>query len=72
MVERAKEVKTTTTRVSKNVAEFVEASALAGVSGFAIYTGLNNDGIAYSALLFAGAVVVLRAFQQLVKVFNKK
>lgn len=71
MVAKVKEAKITTARVGKNVAEFIEAASLAGVSGYAIYAGINNTGVAYSALTFAGVVVVLRAFQQLVKVFNK-
>lgn len=71
MVDKAKNVKQEAKTVSKNFAEFAEASALAGVSGFAIYSGLQNDSLAYKALGVAGVLIALRATQLLVKHFNK-
>lgn len=61
--------------VSKNVAEFVDATCLAVVSGFAIYQARYNRNLKSlwaSVLLFAGLVIALQAFVLLVRHFNKK
>lgn len=60
----------TTKTVLKNVGEFVDASCLAAVSGFAITEALRHSGFWYKALLFAGVVIALQAFILLVRHFN--
>lgn len=61
----------TTKTVLKNVIEFVDASCLAAVSGFAIFIALKHlQGNWYKALLFAGVVIALQAFILLVRHFN--
>lgn len=64
---------TTTKVVLKNVSEFVDAAALAAVSGYAIYEALqsNHKSFWYKALLIAGVLIALQAFVLLVKHFNK-
>src|SRR3990167_9664525 len=57
--------------VTRNAVEFVDAVCLAGVAGFAVYTGLHNEGMWYQLLLFAGVAISLQAFLLLVKHFNK-
>lgn len=57
--------------VSKNFAEFLDASCLLAVSGFSGYEALHNSGIWYKLLMFASAVIGLQAFVLLVRHFNK-
>lgn len=59
--------------VTKNVCEFADAAALAGVSGYSIYEALQpaHKTFWYRALLVAGVLIALQAFVLLVKHFNR-
>lgn len=63
----------TTKTVSKNVAEFADAAALAAVSGYSVYEALqpSNKSFWYRALLVAGVLIALQAFVLLVRHFNR-
>lgn len=61
----------TGSRVGKNVYEFLEASCLAAVSGYAIYKSLDRSVWYEWVLLFAGIFIVLRAFQLYWRHFSK-
>lgn len=60
--------------VTKNIAEFVDATCLAIVSGFAIYQAhfgnLHLSKVYSDVLMFAGLVIALQAFVLLVRHFN--
>jgi hypothetical protein len=59
--------------VSKNVAEFCDAAALAGVSGYSIYESIKPEHSTfwYRGLLVGAVLIALQAFVLLVKHFNK-
>ena len=63
-----------TKTVTKNVAEFVDATCLGIVSGFAIYTAQRTTerNLWEWVLLFSGVAIAFQAFLLLVKHFKKE
>lgn len=61
-----------TVTITKNIFEFLDASALASVSGYAVYAGLHGQGLWYKALLGAGTLMALQAGVLLIRHFNKQ
>lgn len=57
--------------VLKNLSEFLDAAALAAVSGYSIDEALKHQTFWYKVLLVAGVLIALQAFVLLVKHFNK-
>jgi len=58
--------------VAKGLFEFLDATALATVSGWAIYTGLQHRGQFWFSLLFAaGAIIAIQAAHLYWKHFSK-
>lgn len=62
----------TTKNIWANASEFVNASCLAAVSGYAGYQALHNlQDNWYKALLFASIVIALEALTLYVRHFNR-
>lgn len=63
------------TVVAKNFGHLVEAVSLAVVSGYAIWASQYNDFSMQHAdkvVLFAGVLIAVRAFWELIKTLNKR
>lgn len=71
MKDKIKKQADTTKTVVANAAEFLDATAFGVVAGWAIYSGLKNEGNWYKVLLAFGVLVALQAFRLLVKHLNK-
>jgi hypothetical protein len=71
---KAKEAKSTTLTVVKNIIEFIQASSLvivAAYAGYAVKTGMVKGFVAY-AIAVAASIIAVRGCYELLKSFNKQ